>query len=292
MFLIIVLLKKMKYFWFTVLIIISFQSWSQNQFAEAKKAYNNTDFTKAKTILLSLPQKDRDKVESRELLGQTYARLEQWQKAAETNKVLVEQFPSNAEYHFRYGGALGLYAKSVNRFKALTLLGDVKLHLKKATKLDSQHIESRWALVQLYMELPGIIGGSKSTAYKYANQLEKISPVDAALAKGYIESYDGNFNQAEKFYLKAVAIGKSKTCFEKLIALYRDFNKIKQQISTAIKAYQVTNHLNFIFQLNSIKNLASYSTSELKSILVQVSSKKLSSEEKLKLKQLKSKLVS
>ncbi len=282
----------MKYFWFTVLIIISFQSWSQNQFAEAKKAYNNADFTKAKTILLSLPQKDRDKVESRALLGQTYARLEQWQKAAETNKVLVEQFPNNAEYHFRYGGALGLYAKSVNRFKALTLLGDVKLHLKKATKLDSKHIESRWALVQLYMELPGIIGGSKSTAYKYANQLEKISPVDAALAKGYIESYDGNFNQAEKFYLKAVAIGKSKTCFEKLIALYRDFNKTKQQISTAIKAYQVTNHLNFIFQLNSIKNLASYSTSELKSILVQVSSKKLSSEEKLKLKQLKSKLAS
>jgi len=282
----------MKYFWFTVLIIISIQSWSQNQFGEAKKAYNNADFTKAKTIILSLPQKDRDKVESRELLGQTYARLEQWQKAAETNKVLVEQFPNNAEYHFRYGGALGLYAKSVNRFKALTLLGDVKLHLKKATKLDFNHIESRWALVQLYMELPGIIGGSKSTAYKYANQLEKISPVDAALAKGYIESYDGNFNQAEKFYLKAVAIGKSKTCFEKLIALYRDFNKIKQQISTAIKAYQVTNHLNFIFQLNSIKNLASYSTSELKSILVQVSSKKLSSEEKLKLKQLKSKLVS
>ncbi len=282
----------MKYFWFTVLVIISIQSWSQNQFAEAKEAYNNADFTKAKTILLSLPQKDRDKVESRELLGQTYARLEQWQKAAETNKVLVEQFPNNAEYHFRYGGALGLYAKSVNRFKALTLLGDVKLHLKKATKLDSKHIESRWALVQLYMELPGIIGGSKSTAYKYAIQLEKISPVDAALAKGYIESYDGNFNQAEKFYLKAVAIGKSKTCFEKLIALYRDFNKIKQQISTAIKAYQVTNHLNFIFQLNSIKNLASYSTSELKSILVQVSSKKLSSEEKLKLKQLKSKLVS
>ena len=282
----------MKYFWFTVLIIISFQSWSQNQFAEAKKAYNNADFTKAKTILLSLPQKDRDKVESRALLGQTYARLEQWQKAAETNKVLVEQFPNNAKYHFRYGGALGLYAKSVNRFKALTLLGDVKLHLKKATKLDSKHIESRWALVQLYMELPGIIGGSKSTAYKYANQLEKISPVDAALAKGYIESYDGNFNQAEKFYLKAVAIGKSKTCFEKLIALYRDFNKTKQQISTAIKAYQVTNHLNFIFQLNSIKNLASYSTSELKSILAQVSSKKLSSEEKLKLKQLKSKLAS
>ncbi|SHE54030.1 hypothetical protein SAMN05444278_102277 [Psychroflexus salarius] len=282
----------MKYFWFTVLIIISIQSWSQNQFGEAKKAYNNADFTKAKTILLSLPQKDRYKVESRALLGQTYARLEQWQKAAETNKVLVEQFPNNAEYHFRYGGALGLYAKSVNRFKALTLLGDVKLHLKKATKLDSQHIESRWALVQLYMELPGIIGGSKSTAYKYANQLEKISPVDAALAKGYIESYDGNFNQAEKFYLKAVAIGKSKTCFEKLIALYRDFNKTKQQISTAIKAYQVTNHLNFIFQLNSIKNLASYSTSELKSILVQVSSKKLSSEEKLKLKQLKSKLAS
>ncbi|QSS97768.1 tetratricopeptide repeat protein [Psychroflexus sp. ALD_RP9] len=281
----------MKYFWFVIFIIISFQSWSQNQLFEAKQAYDEANYKQAKTLLIDYLKNNQDNVESRVLLGQTYARLEQWEKAAEINKVLVKQFPNNAEYHFRYGGALGLYAKSVNRFKALTLLGDVKLHLKKATILDSKHIESRWALVQLYMELPGIIGGSKSTAYKYANQLETISPVDAALAKGYIESYDGNFSQAEKYYTKAVAIGKSKTCFEKLIGLYKDFNKTKQLVSTAIKAYHVTNHLNFIFQLNSIEDLASYQTSDLKSILSQVSVQNLSSKEKLKLNQLKSKLA-
>jgi len=52
-------------------------------------------------------------------------------------------------------------AKSVNKFKALGMIDEVEESFLTAAKLDPKHIDSRWALVILYIELPGIIGGSE-----------------------------------------------------------------------------------------------------------------------------------
>ena len=78
--------------------------------------------------------------------------------------------------------------------------GDVKDAFLKAAELDPNHIDTRWALVELYIQLPGIIGGSKSKSFKYANELEALSKVDGYLAKGYIYEYDNEPENAEKYY--------------------------------------------------------------------------------------------
>ncbi|GAK75276.1 TPR repeat precursor [Nonlabens ulvanivorans] len=70
------------------------------------------------------------------------------------------------------------------------------------------------ALVQLYCELPGIVGGSLRTSRKYADELLKISPVDGHLAQGYIEEYDKEYRAAEKCYKKAIEIGGSLTTYK------------------------------------------------------------------------------
>ena len=102
------------------------------------------------------------------------------------------------------------------------MLDDVKFHLKKAAELDSKHIDSRWALVQLYTELPGIIGGSFSTARSYASQLKKISPVDGYLAYGYVDEYDKEYSEAETAYKNAIKVGGSPLTYMKLASLYAD----------------------------------------------------------------------
>ncbi len=270
--------------------LCSLQLVAQDLLVEAQQAYDQSKYKTAELLLHKGLEQDQSNLAYKDLLGQTYAKLEQWEQSAKYNKDLVNAYPKNAEYHFRYGGALGLYAKSVNRFKALTLLDDVKFHLKKAAQLDASHIEARWALIQLYMELPGIIGGSKSTAYTYANQLDAISPIDAALAKGFIEMYDDNFNRAEQFYKKAVKIGQSKTAYQKLIKLYQDYDKLRQVINYSVEAYQMTNEVSFLLQLNQLDTLNLYATSKLIALVESLKLGGLNSIETKKLKALKVKL--
>jgi hypothetical protein len=38
--------------------------------------------------------------------------------------------PSEANYSYKYGGALGMKALEVNKFKALGMIGEIKSHLK------------------------------------------------------------------------------------------------------------------------------------------------------------------
>ncbi|HBK83494.1 MAG TPA: hypothetical protein DDZ41_07835, partial [Flavobacterium sp.] len=69
---------------------------------------------------------------------------------------LKKSEPTNANYHYKFGGALGMKAKSINKFKALSLLDDIENAFLTAIKLDTKHIDARWALVMYYIELPAI----------------------------------------------------------------------------------------------------------------------------------------
>ncbi|MCA0133602.1 tetratricopeptide repeat protein [Winogradskyella alexanderae] len=155
-----------------------------------------------------------------ELLGDSYAYQRKWDRAIEQYKKLKENYPNNANYHYKYGGALGMKARSISKFKALGIIGDIKQSFLTASSLDKSHIDTRWALVDLYVSLPGIVGGSYAKALKYAEELEKLSKVDGYLAKGYVYEYDNEPELAEKYYKLAIKVGGSVTCYEKLSNFY------------------------------------------------------------------------
>ena len=136
-------------------------------------------------------------------------------------------FPKNANYWYKYGGALGMKAKESNKFKALGMIDKIEESFLMAAKLESKHVETRFALVMLYLELPGIIGGSEKKAQKYADELMRISSVQGFLAQGYIDAYFKRFIKAELNYKKAFEIEPSKITFEKLYDLY--LNKLKDK---------------------------------------------------------------
>jgi tetratricopeptide (TPR) repeat protein len=194
---------------------------AQTQFQKGTTAFDNQNYKQAIIYFLDrLVEEPSDKM-ARDHLGHSYAKLGNWEKSAEVYKTLVDDYPKDAEYNFRYGGALGLVSKKANPFKAMSLLGDVKFHLKKAILLDPKHIESRWVLLQIYLEIPGILGGSQDTSREYASQLKSISLVDGALAYGYIERDQENFDKAESFYKEAVELGQSETTYKELVELYK-----------------------------------------------------------------------
>lgn len=145
--------------------------------------------------------------------------------------------PKNANYHYKYGGSLGMKAKSINKFKALALIDDIKLAFETAAKLDDKHLDVRWALVMFYVELPSIVGGSEKKSRIYADELLALSKVDGYLAFGYIDSYFKRYELAEKHYIKAHDLGQSQTTFEKLYDLYLNKMKNKNKAQELYKTF-------------------------------------------------------
>jgi tetratricopeptide (TPR) repeat protein len=200
---------------------------AETDFEKAEKLYNQEKYDQAKVLFESFLKSNPNNYKTIEYLGDIAGHQKKWDEAIKRYEVLKKQFPKTANYYYKFGGALGMKAKSVNKFKALAMIDDVENAFLTAAKLDSKHIETRWALVMLYIELPGIVGGSEKKAQKYADELMNLSKVDGFLAKGYIDEYFDRNAKAEKNYIKAHELGNSKTTFQKLYNLY--FNKLKNK---------------------------------------------------------------
>lgn len=206
---------------------------AQTSFQQAEEYFNNEQFNKAKPLFKEYLKQNPNHVKTREYLGDIAGYAKDWDTAISYYEPLVEEDPKNANYHFKYGGAMGMKALEISRIRALGYVGDIKSSFETAAKLDPLHIEVRWALVEFYIQLPGIIGGSERKAIKYANELLKISPVDGYLANGYIAEYSERPQDAERYYKKAIEVGGSAHTYEKLTNLYETNNRPEEAIQTA-----------------------------------------------------------
>lgn len=192
--------------------------------------------------------------EAIELLGDAYAHQQLWGEAIAQYAVLVEEKPLVAQYHYKYGGAKAMKAMSGSKWQALPLVFDAKESFLKAASLDAQHIDTRWALVKLYTELPGIFGGSTDKALHYADELEAISRVDGHLAKGFIYEKEANFNLAEQHYKAALNLGQSKTCFSTLADFYLKNGENAAAKAVLQSAFQTLDDTSFLDKIAQIES--------------------------------------
>lgn len=191
-----------------------------SDFEKAEKLFNQQKYSQAEQIFEKYLESHPNHTRTIEYLGDIAGHAKDWDKAIGYYERLKNQFPKEANYYYKFGGAMGMKAKEANKFKALSLIGDVEDAFLTAVKLDAKHIDARWALVELYLQLPGIVGGSEKKATKYAEELQKLSPIDGYLAKGKIAEYFDRYKIAEKNYTLAYEIGNSKITFQKLYDLY------------------------------------------------------------------------
>lgn len=210
----------------------------QNLHDEVTTLFEAKRYANAVTLLENAIQETPNDKEVIELLGDAYGYQKNWDKAIEYYEQLVKADETNANYHYKYGGAMGMKALIVNKFKALGMIGDIKRSFLKAAELDPKHIDTRWALVELYMQLPGIVGGSKKKSLKYAEELQNLSEVDGYLAKGYVYEYDNEPELAEQYYKKAIEVGGSLTCFKKLTDLYEKQKEPEKAIANIEHAHK------------------------------------------------------
>jgi len=216
--------------------LFSIFSFGQNSLDEIEKFILEKDYNKSEDYLVEILINDSYNSEALELLGDVYSYQDKWDYAITQFEILVERDNLNATYQYKLGEALGRKALQINTVSALFLLDDVKEAFIKTLELDKNHIDAHWALVVYYTELPGILGGSIKKALKYSEELKTISLVDYYLSKGYVYEYDDEYELAEENYLKAVEVGGSLTCFQKLSDLYETEGEYQKAINTIEKA--------------------------------------------------------
>jgi tetratricopeptide (TPR) repeat protein len=207
-------------------IVLPMMMWSQSNFSKAEKLFEAGKYDQAQPLFESFLKENPSHLNTLEYLGDIAGHGKSWDKAIVYYRKLKQLKPSEANYYFKYGGVLGMKARESNKFKALGMIGEVKESFEKAIELNPKHIEARWALVMIYIQLPGFVGGSESKAIKYSNELLKLSPVDGYLSRGQIEEHFKRYTAAEQQYKKAIDAGSTKLGGQMLANLYK--NKMKK----------------------------------------------------------------
>lgn len=234
------------------LLFIATGSIGQSAYNQATSLIEAKKYSAAQELLEKAVDASPTDFRLKELYGDALGHQQKWSEAIEVYKYLAQNNLQNAEYFYKYGGAMGMKALSVSKLKALGMISNIRNAFLKAAELDPNHIDVRWALVEFYMQLPGIVGGSKKKAHKYADELLKISPVDGYLAKGYIAEYTEDFEAAEKAFKMAIKTGGSEHTYDKLTTLYEVHNKPFKAIETAQNCLETHKNNRFHYQIGKI----------------------------------------
>ncbi|NAS32316.1 tetratricopeptide repeat protein [Flavobacteriaceae bacterium R38] len=217
---------------FLLIIIFPFVLISQSRVIdEVQSLIDKKQFSESEQTLKAALKDNKDDAELLEKLGDVYSHQKRWNEALVYYKKLKNTYPNVANYHYKYGGALGMRALTISKIRALFSINEIKNSFIRAIELEPDHIDAHWALIESYVQIPGVAGGSKQKAIEWANHLQEISAVDGHLAKGYIYEYKGDPELAEENYRKAIKVGGSLKCYQKLT----DFYESKNQPLKAIK---------------------------------------------------------
>ena len=207
-------------------------------FEKGEKLFLDRQFDLAQPILESFLKSNPSNLKTIEYLGDIAGYNKFWDKAIGYYSKLKTLKPAEANYYYKYGGALGMKAASASKFKALGMIGEIRSSFEKAIALNPKHVEARWALIELNLQLPAIAGGSQSKAIKYSTELRELSPVDGYLSRGHIEEYFDRYTTAEQQYKKAILIGGSKLCYQKLADLYSKKMNQPEKAKAALEEYK------------------------------------------------------
>ncbi|MCD0473590.1 tetratricopeptide repeat protein [Flavobacterium sp. EDS] len=207
--------------------------WSQTTFEKAQKLFDAENFDKAEDLFKSALKENPSDFKSLEYLGDIASHNKKWNDAVVYYKKLKELKPAVANNFYKYGGALGMKALEVNKFKALGMIDEIRGAFEQAIVLNPKHIGARWALIELNLQLPAIVGGSQAKAIKYSDELLKLSPIDGYMSRGHIDEYFKRYSDAERQYKHAIITSKSKASYTMLANLYQ------KKMNQPIKAKEV-----------------------------------------------------
>ena len=111
-----------------IFLFLSFQIMAETDFEKAEKLFQQQKWEQSKVLFENDLKSNPNKSKTIEYLGDIAGHQKKWDEAINKYKILKNQFPNSANYYYKFGGALGMKAKTVSKFKALGMISDIELH--------------------------------------------------------------------------------------------------------------------------------------------------------------------
>lgn len=127
------------------------------------------------------------------LLGGNVKRFDD---AANMAEQCIAHNPKNSECHESLGNVLGSKAEKGDMMDAVGSLGTIRDAFKTAIDLDPANYNATVSLLGFYLEVPGLMGGSASSAKKLIRTTHQTNPEAAKLLQAKFDLYDEAFEKA------------------------------------------------------------------------------------------------
>lgn len=121
----------------------------------------------------------------------------------------VAALPHAAMCHYGVGAVLGVNAMTQGMVTGLRSVGRIRESFSKALEIDPLFYAARNGLVQVYLTVPGIAGGSVAKARELANAASSKQPEHAKLLLAMVALEQKDYAQAERV-LTSVRTGNDK----------------------------------------------------------------------------------
>jgi tetratricopeptide (TPR) repeat protein len=125
--------------------------------------------------------------------------------ALENAEQAVKRSPRDADAHYQLAVASGMLARHSGPLRQLSLGRRFKSEAEAALRLDPRQMDARDALIEFHLVAPGVIGGSRATAARLADELVALDAARGRLAQAKIALRDGDSTRAQSSYQAAVA---------------------------------------------------------------------------------------
>jgi len=129
---------------------------------------------------------NKDNAELLAYYGHLQAEFDDLKSASDLTRQAIKMDPDCAPCHLYRFESLARRAETMNQFRAMMQLHGIKHELETAEQLDPKLGDVQWGWIRLDLTLPAAVGGSTSDAYKHADRLAALDPVDGHLARASI----------------------------------------------------------------------------------------------------------
>lgn len=114
-----------------------------DEFDQGEKLFYQGKYEEAKMCFQKFYIKNPNHLKTIEYLGDIAGYQKNWNDAIVKYNLLKEKNPNVAVYWYKYGGAMAMKAKSVNKLQAFTMIDAIESAFLTAAKLDTKHIDTR-----------------------------------------------------------------------------------------------------------------------------------------------------
>ena len=145
----------------------------------------------------SLENPDLVKIES---IADSLVQICEFDKPIDLYKELVKNNPSSFNYNYKLAATLAAKIELMPRIKGAAYVPEMMSQLEKAYKLDDSSLSLNWIMLQVYLEVPGFLGGGKKKARMIIEKISNISESEGKKARSLYENFP-NKKYWEKYIL-------------------------------------------------------------------------------------------